>query len=530
MHARFLSAAALGTALLWFTPATAQTLQVSDLQIARNVDISAYGPVGGATVGPDGSVYFLGANQASIYRVATDGSISLVVANIGRFAAGRSDIKIGRDNLLYALKTDAYPAEITRVALDGTVQPLLATIDDGGTSNAAGLDFDHQGNVYASDNRSYISVVTPAGQVSQVPIGISDIDEIEHGIDDSFFVTGSDDSSPSVTRMDHTGATSTFAVIPGKNPTAMALDFVTNTLYAAAERSSEVLRMRDANGNGSIEPATEVEVVLTGKAPLDVAYGPSSSGSGYSIYALDGTGLLELSGLATWDRDLGPRIDDDQDGYCESGIDQNGDGDCLDGGENTTNSDCDDADPTSFPNGTETCDGRDNDCDGSTDEDFPTLGDTCSSGIGACENSGFVVCSTDQLGVECDAVPGTPSAEICGNTADEDCDGTADECAGGTGGTGGSAGMGGTGGTSGGTGGGAIGGSGGDEQYDGGGIEADGGTARKKLDDDGCNCNLASNSNSRGAWLVVMGLAALLRRRYQLARGSGGPGFAKRKP
>ncbi|MEZ4234412.1 MAG: hypothetical protein R3B89_34880, partial [Polyangiaceae bacterium] len=326
--------------LLWLAPVHAQTLQVSDLQIARRVDISAYEPAAGATVGPDGVVYFIGASQSAIYRLATDDTITLVVANIGRFPAGRSDLKLGRDSLLYALKTDTYPAEVTRVALDGTVQPLLATIDDGGTGNAGGLDFDHQGNVYTSDNKNYISVVTPAGQVSQIPIGIPDVDEIERGIDDSLYFTGNDANSPSITRLDHTGATSTFVTIPGKNAAAMALDFVTNTLYAVAEHSNEVLRVRDANGNGSIEPSTEVEVVLTDTAPRDIAYGPSASGSGYSIYAIDDSSIFELSGLATWDRDLGPHIDDDHDGYCESGADQNADGDCLDGGEDTLDGDC----------------------------------------------------------------------------------------------------------------------------------------------------------------------------------------------
>src|SRR5262249_25490606 len=42
--------------------------------------------------------------------------------------------------------------------------------------------------------------------------------------------------------------------------------------------------------------------------------------------------------------------------------------------------------------------------------------------------AGKYVCAPDQLGVVCDAVPGTPAAsEICGNGIDDNCNGVADE-------------------------------------------------------------------------------------------------------
>jgi len=75
---------------------------------------------------------------------------------------------------------------------------------------------------------------------------------------------------------------------------------------------------------------------------------------------------------------------------------------------------------------TEVCDGLDNDCDSSTDEDWPELGTICSVGVGQCYAEGNYVCKTDGTGTECDAVPGTPSTEIC-DGLDNDCDGDVDE-------------------------------------------------------------------------------------------------------
>jgi hypothetical protein len=80
----------------------------------------------------------------------------------------------------------------------------------------------------------------------------------------------------------------------------------------------------------------------------------------------------------------------------------------------------------------ETCDNLDNDCDGSSDEDFTNLGMTCTVGIGACESTGSYVCTSDELGTECNATPGTPGVEgpegdpTCSDTSDNDCDGVAD--------------------------------------------------------------------------------------------------------
>jgi hypothetical protein len=98
---------------------------------------------------------------------------------------------------------------------------------------------------------------------------------------------------------------------------------------------------------------------------------------------------------------------------------------CVDGVEDDT---CSPGIPTA-----ELCDGLDNDCDNSIDEDFPNLDTDCTVGVGACETTGFYICTIDGLGTECDALPGTPGIEgpegvpTCADTIDNDCDGATDE-------------------------------------------------------------------------------------------------------
>jgi uncharacterized repeat protein (TIGR01451 family) len=73
----------------------------------------------------------------------------------------------------------------------------------------------------------------------------------------------------------------------------------------------------------------------------------------------------------------------------------------------------------------EICDALDNDCDGSVDDGF-NVGMMCSAGVGACEASGSIMC--DGAGMaSCNAVPGEPQMEMCGDAIDNNCDGTADE-------------------------------------------------------------------------------------------------------
>jgi len=104
-----------------------------------------------------------------------------------------------------------------------------------------------------------------------------------------------------------------------------------------------------------------------------------------------------------------------------------GDSDGYGVGDACAGPDCDDGDASVHPGAAETCNGKDDDCNGAADDLWPDLGDACSTGIGACEETGTVVCRSDRSGAECDAMAGTPAAsETCDDGTDDDCDGTVD--------------------------------------------------------------------------------------------------------
>jgi len=73
------------------------------------------------------------------------------------------------------------------------------------------------------------------------------------------------------------------------------------------------------------------------------------------------------------------------------------------------------------------CDDKDNDCDGQTDETYAAKGNACSRGVGQCQNTGELECTTDQSGLAC-SVTGKSSATSCD---DGNAQTTNDKCTGG---------------------------------------------------------------------------------------------------
>ena len=75
----------------------------------------------------------------------------------------------------------------------------------------------------------------------------------------------------------------------------------------------------------------------------------------------------------------------------------------------------------------EKCNGMDDDCKNGVDDGF-AVNQPCSVGVGACAKQGMQVCNSAQNGTTCNATAGTPSAELCGNSVDEDCNGVDPTC------------------------------------------------------------------------------------------------------
>ncbi|MDO8526165.1 MAG: DUF4215 domain-containing protein, partial [Deltaproteobacteria bacterium] len=63
----------------------------------------------------------------------------------------------------------------------------------------------------------------------------------------------------------------------------------------------------------------------------------------------------------------------------------------------------------------EICNGMDDDCDGAVDEDFLNLGDSCTAGVGACSNTGIIICQDDGTAAGCD-VSAKPDGTSCSDS------------------------------------------------------------------------------------------------------------------
>ncbi len=197
----------------------------------------------------------------------------------------------------------------------------------------------------------------------------------------------------------------------------------------------------DADGDGYGDPGSSTEACSAPSGTVadatdcddgDAAVNPGASEICNSIDD-DCDGLVDdadasVTGRPVW------YVDYDGDGYGGLRLTRSA---CIQpSGYVADHTDCDDADATSFPGGTEVCDGADNDCDGTTDEadatdaatwyadaDGDSYGDAGSTTVACDQPSGHVADATD-----CDdgaAAVNPAASEIC-DGIDNDCDGAVD--------------------------------------------------------------------------------------------------------
>ena len=178
-----------------------------------------------------------------------------------------------------------------------------------------------------------------------------------------------------------------------------------------------------------------------GEIDEDLVPQPGPCGTGACLAdgittCVDGAIALDCTPAAPGEERCGNRVDDDCDGLTDEGFDDGdpcaaGVGGCRALGQYVCTADgaATECDAVPGAPGVERCgNGVDDDCDGQTDEGFAT-GDPCQAGGGACLADGATACTADDAGagVECGAEPGVPGEELCGNGVDDDCDGISDD-------------------------------------------------------------------------------------------------------
>lgn len=436
---------ALAFALFGAT-ATAQPRIVEDgVTLARDVDATSVGPVHGLSIyNASREVFFIADGGDDLYRLDVDDNFTQIADDVGRFIGILSDLRVGPDGLIYVgdsfLAGGETNGDIFRFQRDGTFVDTFASVTIGGGSNAFGVDFDCADNLYVSETGTNLYRITPAGDVSVFSSGWVDVDEIERGENNQFFVLdGSARSAEWGTVFIHDPDGTVRRYAEGLPRTHSAtFERGSGDLVVGTYSTGEVLRLRDANNNGTIEMG-ERSVIADGFGTnqlVDVDYGRSSMGDGYSLYVVASGHIYEYAGFDTPRfGGCGAFFDDDGDGVCDMGEDLNGDGDCDDPGEDTGAMDCDDTSMGASSMASEECaDGVDNDCDGDVDlmdsdcstfdTDADGIPDVVEQGRGDTDGDGTPdVSDTDDDG---DGIPTRTECPNPSDCADTDGDDTPD--------------------------------------------------------------------------------------------------------
>ncbi len=421
-----LTLAALAALMAPSAAALAQTVIEPGLSVQRVVTgIPINSPFGMDVDPATRNLYFLADAGRAIYVLEPGGALRPIVSNVGAYGDREADLRLGPDNLLYAMgAAQGGVASIDRFRLDGSrVAPehfLLA-----GALSAYGIDFDCRGQLYVSDNTPEITRIGLDGFISIFSEGWSDVDEIEQAPDDALFVHQGSDRN----RVYRVGPDGTFALfLQGlNNVTTGAFDWG-NRNYIVADTTDGVLfRLRDLNADQVIQQ-NEISTIASNLGRIgDVAWGLSSQNlNTASIYVGNPElgRIIEITGLVQPPNGVincGNLIDDDGDGWCEFGFDANRDRDCEDPFEEQPQGDCDDSRRNVNPDATEICDDNDNDCNPGTPDGISdplsnrpcdgTDRDLCLEGVFSCAPGRGMIC-TDATG---------DNVELC-NRQDDDCD------------------------------------------------------------------------------------------------------------
>lgn len=423
-------------------PALAQpNIIEAGVTLTRDVDATGVGPVHGLSLDDETrDAFFIGDGGNDLFRLSTDGTVTQIADDVGRFIGILSDLRVGPDGLIYVgdsfLAGGETDGDIFRFERDGTFVDTFASVLIGAGSNAFGMDFDCAGDLYASETGDNLYRIDPMGTVSIHSNGWVDVDEIERGENNQMFVldgSARSDEHGTVFLHEPDGSLRRYAEgLPRIH--AATFDRGSGDLIVGTYTTGEVLRLRDTSGDGVIQPE-EVTTIADGfaaNALVDVDYGRASSGDGYALYLVASGHIYELGGFgAPRFGGCGALFDDDGDGVCDMGVDTNGDGDCNDVGEDTDAMDCDDSEPLSSPLLSEVCnDGIDNDCDGDVDlgDDMCATFDTDMDGIPdivEIPNGDSDMDGDDDFEDPDDDNDGIPTIEECPDPADcRDTDGT----------------------------------------------------------------------------------------------------------